>query len=43
MGDKVWLHGVHLHVVQLFDFLFQAPHVEILEAALLETQEKFGG
>ena len=30
-----------MHVVELFDSLLQAPHGEVIEAALPETRERF--
>jgi hypothetical protein len=37
MSGQFSLQRIHVHVMDLFEFLFQTPHVEIIEAALPET------
>ena len=34
------LQRVHVHVVELFDSLFQTPNIEIVEAALPEARQR---
>ena len=38
--DQFSLQWIHVHVVQLFDSLLQAPHIEIVEATLPETWQR---
>jgi hypothetical protein len=39
MSDKVSLHGIHVHVVELFDEFGLTPDVEIVEAVLPEPRQ----
>jgi hypothetical protein len=40
VGDQATFQGIHVHVLELFDFLLQTPHVEVVEAALPEARRR---
>lgn len=40
MVDQFSFQRVHMHVVQLFDSLLQAPYIEIIKAALPEARPR---
>ena len=43
MRHQSALDGVHVHVLQLLDFLLQTPHVEVVETPLPETRQRIYG
>ena len=42
MSDEASLHWIHVHVVEFLDEFSLAPDVEIVEAVLPETRQRFG-
>jgi hypothetical protein len=40
VGNQAALQRIHVHVLELFDFLLQTPHVEIIEAALPKARQR---
>jgi hypothetical protein len=43
MNDEFSVQGMHVHVLKLFDFLLESPHVEVVEPALPETGQRIFG
>jgi hypothetical protein len=40
MIDQFSFQRIHVHVLELFDFLLQAPHVEVVKPALPEARQR---
>ena len=40
MSDELAVQRIHMHVLELFNFLLQAPNIEVVEAALPKSRQR---